>query len=307
MDQWGAEGESANNKIASYNGGTQGYDVWYTDSTYVGTAFPAGSATTATGLIKAALPLVDDSWDATTQMRQVAAGIRGWSDAAESTAQGNVRILSTTEPRTLPAEGAIASSDVATLSQLNPFVMAQTAAPLAGWRSGHVISTFAVPSDSDSFKFHNPPATGAAAFGYPQIGVVIYGAASGQTFTVSVAKVYAFEFQQTHRVDVMPDPNVHVGMDRITNGLSAMWPNVTTQPQPVHSTGIHNGAGPLGFVREMASSRPEKLPALHQMMTRPGSRPQSGDLIDRGLRWLTKKAVDLLPGAVGKVARFFGF
>jgi hypothetical protein len=306
-DGWERDNPGNLYQYASYPLGVAGNDVWYTDGTYVGTTLPAYTATTATtGLLASAAPLIDEALDANSMLRQVACGIRCWSDAAALVAAGNVRVVSTVDPINGAGEGALPGSTDATLEGISPFIMAQEMRPLPGWRSGDMMSTFAVPTTKDGFEMRYLPAVGSTAFGFPQIGIIITGAAANQTFKVEIAKLFEFEFQQSNRLNVAPEPTVGSDMGVIGNNVAATHEFKVREASPVHeASGIHNGAGPLAFAKNMMVTRPLKIEHLQQAMTKPTS--SLAPLIQSGVSWLAKRARSYLPGIVNKAIRFFGF
>jgi len=320
-DGW-EEDVSANlYQYASYSGGTPGNDVWYTDSTFVGTTIPPYTATTATtGLLASTAPEIDSSLDVNSQARQVAVGIRCWNDAAALNAAGDVRVVSTVDPVNGASEVAIVGSTDSTLEGINPFIMAQDKHPIPGWVSGHVMSTFAVPTTRTGFQMHSLPAVGSTTFGFPQIGIVITGAAASQTFKVEIAKIFEFEFQQSNRLNVQAEPTVGSDMGTIGMNIAAMHKykvrggqripvNPLRDNSPVvasvHPSGVHNGAGPLGFADNLMVTRPAKLDHLQVSMKKPTS--SFSPLVKAGMSWLIDRGKQFLPGIVRKGLNFFGF
>jgi hypothetical protein len=310
-DGWDRDSADALWRYAAYDG-VGGSDIWYTDASYVGTTLPAYNATTATtGLLASQAPLVDQSLDYNSQMRQVAAGIRAWSDASLLNAAGDIRIVSTVEPIGTPSEGSIsgpgAGTTDATLEGINPFIMAQELVPLAGWKSGEVVSTFVVPTTRTAFEMHHLPAAAQSinTFGWPQMGIIITGAAPNQTVKVEIVKIFEFEFQQSNRLNVEPEPTIGSDMGTIGSNLSHLHPYKVRRPATVHQSGIHNGAGPLAFASNLMTTRPAKLPALQHAMAKPSS--SLAPIVQAGVSWLAKKAKSFLPGIASKALSFFGF
>lgn len=305
-DGWDSTADDVVRQYASYSGGTAGNDVWYTDSSFVGTTVPAYTATTATtGLLASPAPLVDQALDANSQMRQVAVGIRAWSDAALLNAAGDIRIVSTVDPVNGADEGAIVGGTDAVFEGINPFIMAQEMVPLSGWKSGHVVSTFAVPTTKDAFIMRHLPDVGSTEFGFPQIAVIITGAAANQTVKVEIVKIFEFEFQQSNRLGVEPEPTVGSDVSSIMSNVNATHPYKVRTPAPVHASGLHNGGGPLGFVSNLMATRPAKLPALQHAMSKPSS--MLAPLVKSGVSWLASKAKQFLPGIAKSALDFFGF
>lgn len=305
-DGWDPTSAGNVHQYATYSSGTPGNDVWYNDANYVGTTLPANTATTATtGLLASPAPLVDASLDGNSEMRQVAVGIRAWSDAALLNAAGDVRILSTVDPVNSAAEGAIVGGTDAVYEGINPFILAQEMVPLSGWKSGHVISTFAVPTTKEAFEMRHQPAVGDVTFGFPQIGVVITGAAANQTFKVEICKIFEFEFQQSNRLGVEPEPTIGSDVSTIMSNVNATHQYKVRRPSPVHASGIHNGAGPLGFASNLMVTRPAKIPSLQLAMSKPSS--VLAPLVKSGVSWLASKAKQFLPGIAKSALNFFGF
>lgn len=287
---------------ATYNGGVAGYDIWYTGSTYASSAIPAYSATTATtGLLAGTMPLVDQSWNNSTQMRMVAMGLHCWSDDSAFTAKGDVYVLSTSEPFGDPAHGAITGCTEAVFTNTNKEIMARSSVPLSGWVSGNILSTSAVPSTAAAFDFHIPVASGNTSFGFPQIAVVMTGAAAGQTLKVKVSKVFEFEKNNDNRVGDLPEPTVAAPADRVSEGLRQIHAKGPHHgPAPVGANGIHSGNGLHAFVNEVKNSNPTKLLSLSNEMGRPSS--GWGETARQVLSFAAKKAVNFLPTWAGKAA-----
>jgi len=311
MENWDEPGDGAgyNSQYVTYTGGVKGQDVWYSDSAYVGTVFPALNATSATtGVNSLEQPLLDDSLTTTTNYRQVACGIRGWSDAAYEAASGNVTFYSTSEPYAAVTLGGLTDASTSDLFAVSPYVLTQKTRAIPGWKSGEVMSTFAVPTGRNAFEFNNPVATGTTTFSYPSIGVAIEGGQSGQTFYVEIVKVFEFEFTQSFRVDVEPEPTLHVGPERVANVIRGMHPYKVSVARPANGptpSTVHNGAGPLAFVKEIMQTRPGKLSHLQQIISRPQNMLKP--VLASGVQWLAKNAMSFLPGVIGKAAKWLGF
>jgi len=310
-DQWlGREDDNPDcasplHAYASYAGGTPGNDVWYTNSTFVGTTVPLNTATTATtGLLASAHPLIDPSFVVSTNFRMVAMGLRAWNDDSAFTAKGDIYVVSTSEPYAIAnGLGSISGATEAIITAANPEVMAVSTAPLSGWVSGRVMSTSAIPSTQSAFEFHNPPITGSVVFGYPQIGVIITGAAPNQVVKVQTIKVYEFEKNNDNRVGDMPEPTVSVPTDRMAEGLRQLTKiGPHHGPAMVHKpTGIHSGKGMQAFSEELRNSNPTKLLSLSKEIARPSI--NWGATAKHALGFASKVAQNYLPGWVGNAAK----
>lgn len=288
---------------ASYNGGTPGNDLWYSSGTFVGTTVPNVGATTATtGLLASAHPLIDQSFTNTTQFRLVAAGMRAYSDANALNQQGSVYVISTSEPVGTAATGSIIGLTEAQLTLDNEEIVGRSRTTLAGLSTGRVLSTSAVPSTASAFDFHNPPAAGSTAVGFPQIAVIIVGAAANQVVKVETVKIYEFEKNNDNRVGDLPEPTLNAPTDRITSGLSHL-----TKLGPVHgpasvheATGIHSGKGMQAFVNEVRESNPTKLLSLSKEIAKPSV--NWGATAGHALNFASKIAKNYLPGWVTNAA-----
>jgi len=309
MDGWIQQGGGVANTYAAYNGGVQGTPIWYTDNTYVGTTLPINTATTATtGLLSQALTLLDPQMTTTTSMRLVAAGIQVFSDAAVNTAQGKIGVIATSLPYASSTNGGLSGSNYATLASLPADVASFQTAPAAGWKSGHRISAVAIPNDPDCFAWQNPPPSGTTVFSYPQLGAILSGGASGQTFTARIVFDYEFTIGRTNITGVEADPVITVGNDRIANGIAAMsHPNQSAVHfGPAGNSGITTGKGIQAAIHEMALTRPAKV----QQLIRPMQSSFGSALVDTALGFakthgkkLLGNVLSLLPGVGGTLGR----
>lgn len=282
-------------QYTSYSGGTQGYPIWYSGGTFVGTTLPTGALTTATtGLLAIQTKLLDGSVNAQTQVRLVASGLRVFSDAAEQTAQGKLAVVATTVPFGTAANGALVGSTYATLSGMPQDLVSWQAEPCAGWRSGHSLKAVAIPTDSTAFALFPPPATGASTVGYPQLGAILSGGATGQTFTFQVVFDYEFTFSLTNITGVRDDPIYSAPQGT----LAAIQAGVT----PI-SSGPHNKPNPSGaqaWVNEIHDRVPGRIPEIVAMTKRPMMVDNRGNglsnLIKQALPHVANFGMSLLPG-----------
>jgi hypothetical protein len=301
-DGWIAE---ATYQYASYSGGSQGSNVWYTDgvAAYAGVALPAVAATTATvGLVSSATTLVDGSWVANTNLRMIGMGLQVWSDDAELTTKGDIYVISTSEPYGAAAQGALPGTTEAILTGLNAAIVSLETRPLAGWVSGQVMSTAAIPSDAQCFKFVQPVAVGNQTFGYPQIGVMMTGCASGQTLKVKTIVLYEYEKTQTNRVGDVAEPTLSAPESDISGGLNHLSKLGASNgyAAPHVPSGIHGGKGTQAFVNHLTDSRPLKVPSLVAEMKNPSM--DWGATAKHALSWGAKKAASFLPSWASGIA-----
>jgi hypothetical protein len=270
MDGWGQD-PTNNDKYASYNGGTPGTPIWFTDDNYVGITVPVQGDTSArVGLNSVSLGDLDPQVTAGTNYRQVACGLKAYSEAAADTAQGKMMVISTSKHFGPPGSGAITGGTYANLYGLPSDLASVQTEPCAGWRSGHKLHSFAVPSDPDCFKFDQPPAIGNTYFGWPQLCVMVNGGAAGQTFTVEIFYDYEFTIGNTKITGVDVNPSVTVDGGRITNVLSNMQvlrPIGGLRPSRP-GTMLTLGNGAHAAIAELAKHKPH---AIASLMKRPSS------------------------------------
>lgn len=244
-------------RYASYSGGTQGYPLVTSNASYVGTSFPAAAATSATaGLGFSVLPLLDGQVTDSTNLRMVAAGIRVFSDAAVNTAQGKIAVVATSRPAGTAAQGAVTASSYTTLSTLPTDVISFQSEPAAGWRAGHSLYAVAIPSDPQCFDMFNPPATGAAAFNYPQLAAMLSGGAANQTFTAQVVMDYEFDIGVTNLTGVDTDPIVGASSSDLVPYVAQMHGGKTGKGS------ANAGLGAQAFLTHTAMTRPSVLPSI---------------------------------------------
>lgn len=290
-DGWVADANKTNwYRFASYNGGTQGYPLWYSNASYVGTTLPVFSATTATaGLLAGQLPLLDGQVTSSSNVRMVAAGLRVFSDAAINTAQGKLCVAATSRPySTTPANGSFPGSSYATMSTIPTDVMSFQAEPCAGWRSGHSLYAVAIPSDPECFEFFNPPATGNAIFAYPQLCAILSGGASGQTFTAQAVMDFEFDIGVSNLTGVDTDPLV-------VTSAADLVPHIAQMHEGRTGKGSANqGLGAKAFLTQTAMTRPAKLGAI----VRPSNSLLAtvGGAAKAALGWAAKKGLDYVKG-----------
>lgn len=276
-------------QYASFSGGTQGYPIWYTNASYVGTSTPNFTATTATaGLLSVQLPLLDGQVTTSSNVRMVAAGMRVFSDAAVNTAQGKLAICATSRPGATPQNGGFYSTGYATLSSLPTDVVSFQAEPCAGWKSGHTMYAVAIPSDPNCFNFYNPPAIGTAAYSYPQLMAVLSGAAANQTFTAQIVFDYEFDIGVTNLTGIDTDPTVVTSPDQLVPHISMMHAGKTG------SGNANKALGAKAFLAQAALTRPTILPSL----VRPSNSLLSsvGSAAKAALGWAASKGLDYVRG-----------
>lgn len=288
-DGWVGDATTPPTRFASYSGGTQGTPLWYTDASYVGTAVPAFSATTATtGLKSVAMPLLDGQVTSSSNVRMVAAGMRVFSDAAVNTAQGKLAIVATSRPYGNGSLGAIASSSYAILSTLPTDVVSFQAEPCAGWKSGHSLYAVAIPSDPECFTFFNPPAAGSTAFGYPQLAAILSGAAANQTFTAQVVMDYEFDIGVTNLTGVDTDPLVVTSAADLVPHIAQMHAGKTGKGN------ANKALGAQAFLAQTAMTRPAKIAAL--VRPSPSLLSTIGGAAKAALGWAASKGLDYIRG-----------
>lgn len=288
-DGWVADATLLPNRYASYNGGTAGTPLWYSNASYVGTSFPATTATTATaGLLSSAMPLLDGQVTTTSNVRMVAAGIRAFSDSAVNTAQGKLAVVATSRPYGLPAGGAISASSYTTLSTLPTDVISFQSEPCAGWRAGHSLYAVAIPSDPECFNFFNPPATGVTQFQYPQLAVILSGAAANQTATVQCVFDYEFDIGVTNLTGIDTDPVAVSSKD-------ALIPHIAMMHDGKTGKGTANKAlGMQAFLAQSAMTRPAVIPSV----IRPSNSVLNavGGAAKAALGWAASKGLEYVRG-----------
>ncbi len=288
-DGWVGDATVVPTRFAAYSGGVQGYPLWYSNASYVGTSLPASTANTVTaGLLAAQMPLLDGQVTSTSNVRMVAAGIRVFSDAAVNTAQGKLAVLATSRPYGIAANGSLQGSNYATLSTLPTDVISFQSEPCAGWKSGHSLYAVAVPSDPECFTFFNPLASGTAVFSYPQLGAILTGAAANQTFTAQVVMDYEFDIGVSNLTGVDTDPLVVTDMGTLVPHVSQMHAG------KVGKGNANQGLGMQAMLAQTALTRPSKLPAL--LKPAPSLLSQIGGAAQAALGWAARKGLDYVRG-----------
>lgn len=300
-DTWVADNNGhASYVYSSYSGGTEGYPIWYSGATYVGTTLPVNTITTATaGVLAIQKNLLDGQVTSLTDIRCVAAGLEVFSDAAAQTAQGKLAVVATTKPFDVAANGAIVGSTYSTLSGMPQDLLSFQTRPCAGWRAGSSMKVVAIPNDSQNFEMCFPVAVGRASFGYPQLAAILSGAAANQTFTWRIVYDYEFSLGKTYVTGVQAQPVF--GSDQ-----SALMGAVGNFPSPtsVGPMGQFTGKGVQGLVNHLAVTRPNKLLHLNQLATGAAQGANSGagggisNLFSQGLKWLGEKAGGAIKGIV---------
>jgi len=303
-------------QYTSYSGGTQGFPIWYTGGTYNGnggvnpTKLPAASDTTAvTGLNSIAAKLLDGTVNSQTGVRQVAAGLRVFSDAAAQSAQGKLAIVAFSEPTATAANGGSPLTDYATTSGMPQDLVSFQSKPCAGWRSGEVLHAVAVPTSTPAFQFLKPPATGATTFGYPQLCAMLTGGASGQTFTFQIVYDYEFTFSMTNLTGVSDDPVYSVGVGAVTNVHNNIAAQGVTTAGPLTLT---SGKGPKGIkaaLQHVHDTMPGRAPQILQLATRPAQSGimnwvnNNGSVISKVAQGALGLVSNFAPGWLGKAAK----
>jgi len=301
MDNWYGPTGAAGYQYASYSGGTQGYPIWYTNTSYVSASTPAAGATVATaGLLSQQLPLLDGQVTSTSNVRLVAAGMRVFSDAPVNTAQGKLCIATTSRPGGTAAQGTFISTNYSTISSIPTDVMSFQTEPCAGWKAGHSMYAVAIPSDPNCFQFFNPPATGNADYRNPQIIAILSGGAAGQTFTAQCVYDYEFDVGVSNVTGIDADPNVAVDMSQLTPYVSQMHSGKTGKGNS------NKGLGAQAFLTHSALTRPQIIPSVvnapSSVLATLGGAAQSalGWAANQGVKFLkdTFRGIPLVNGAM---------
>ncbi len=288
-DGWTGDATLAPVRYAAYSGATQGYPVWYTGATFAGTSLPAAANSTATtGLNAVQMPLLDGQVTSTSNVRMVAAGIRVFSDASVTTAQGKLCVVATSRPYGTAAQGALQSSSYATISTLPTDVMSFQSQPCAGWNAGHSLYAVAIPSDPECFTFFNPATTGQATVSYPQLGAILTGAASGQTFTAQLVMDYEFDIGVSNLTGVDTDPVAVTTKENLVPHIAMMHEGKTGKGN------ANQGLGMQAMLAQTALTRPSKLPAL--LKPSDGLLSKVGGAAQAALGWAAKKGLDYVRG-----------
>jgi hypothetical protein len=284
-DGWVGDSTLPPYRFASFNGGTQGAPLWYSNASYVGTTLPSSAATTATaGILSATLPLLDGQVTSTSNIRMVAAGIRAFSDAAVNTAQGKLAVVATSRPYGASTGGALSGSSYPTLSTLPTDVISFQSQPCANWAAGHSLYAVAIPSDPECFNFFNPPSVGTTTFSFPQLGVVLSGAAANQTATVQVVMDYEFDIGVTNLTGVDSDPIAVSTKEDLVPHLAQMHAGKTGKGNANKALGMQ------AFINQAAMTRPAVLPSV----IRPSNSILNtlGGAAKAALGWAASKGLD---------------
>lgn len=304
-DGWVGDATQVLRAFASYSGGTQGYPLWYTNASYVGTTIPGAVATTATsGLLAVQMPLLDGQVTSSSNVRMVAAGMRVFSDSAVNTAQGKLAIVATSRPYGSAAQGSLQGSSYATISTLPTDVASFQSEPCAGWKSGHSLYAVAIPSDPDCFAFFNPPTSGISVFSYPQLLAVLSGAAANQTFTAQVVMDYEFDIGISNLTGVDTDPLVVTSAADLVPHISQMHAG------KVGKGNANKGLGAQAFLAQTAMTRPAKIAAI--VRPSPSLLSTIGGAAKAALGWAASKGLDYIKGfargvpALGGIMSAFG-
>jgi hypothetical protein len=305
MDGWIGSGDSSGVDPTgflyhSYQGGTQGSDIAYSTASFSGVTTPAAATSAATGLVFVATEAVDSSWDSTTNVRLVSCGLRVYSEAAADTASGHVRLVATTEPYAVAADGSLQYTTEAAISKFNPEVIAQAVATLPNWAPGKKFEAVSVPDTFEADLFHSLPGTAASVFGYPSLMVIMSGAATNQKLTVEVVKNWEYQVQQSNRV-VDPSTLMMAGDPRVTGPIKQFIKmNPVSSPTPVKPSSVTHNLGAAAFVDGLAKTRPLKLTSIAQLAAKKPAGLSS--LIKSALPYLGGLAAKYLPSPLAKVA-----
>jgi hypothetical protein len=257
----GMDGWIAGVRYVDHNGpggGLPGYPIFYSDANYAGyltstaTQIPPTNTSAATGVTKQALGFLDPQVNPTTKYRLVACGVRVFGDSSMMTTQGKYMLVSTSDPTAI-GQGAVVGGSYASLYDL-PDDLASVQTGSLSNLTGKSAHTFAVPSDPDCFKF-DLPTNGYGSQAWPQIAVIMSGAAPNQSLSVEVVFDYEFTIGDTHITGVDVNPTLTAEGSRITNVLA----NINSIPRPgpmVHRPGqINLATGAHAALAEMATSK----------------------------------------------------
>jgi len=262
------------------------------------------------------LPQIDASITGNTQQRMIASGIRVAPTGAAQTASGKIYIATTTDP--WADNLGLALMTQARLAAFKSDVVAVQTASLANWPSNSVLSSFAMPTDSVAFEMFYGSTPGTAVVDYPSIGVFVYGGAPNATISISGMFVYEAEKSTSFRDTSEPYAPL-VDSATVMNGINGTRDAhvADTQgshlsilgvvPKPVHQSGIHNGAGPIGFLKQLVDSQPTKVPAVKILMSPKADKSEGffGNLssaVSGAFNWLKDAAKELLPVVASSVA-----
>lgn len=209
-------------QMLTYAGGVGGYPVWA--SGFNATSTPAFGGASGANDAKFILPVLDPGFDAQTRYRMTALILEVWSDAPAQTAQGDITIATVSQTDSLQDYSLNSATFNSIVAQPQEFVR-HTEAPLAGWRSGEVLSACMVPFDEQCVSMHLAPALGsptAAAFGVVAVGT---GMAPGQTFRYRVTYKYETTVPRTYQTNVTIEPTLPVSTDMIVPYYNGMKNN----------------------------------------------------------------------------------
>lgn len=317
-DGWAesANGAAPAYQFASYNGGAQGNPVFYSakgNTNANTTGFPAnGTVPSGTTYVGQPLPSpIEPAWNAQTRVRLVSAGLEIFSDASQNNATGKVMVCSSVLPyEATVGKGGIQGATFAQISSTPQKLIERAEAPLAGWKSGHVMRAFAIPSQAAAFEMNSMPAAGLLNVAYPILGAIGIGMADGQSFSWRVVFNYEAMADFSLKTNTVEREVVDVGSQRVSNSLRGLKPHTVTPPAPAAKI----AARPLSMaaaLQDMGGRDPMRANKILEMVARPAA-IQSNGFLTSASNALGKiansgllKKVPVVGGLLDGIGKFF--
>jgi len=254
-----------------------GWPIWYSNHGYAGgtggtpTSLPADSDdNTILGLVPVATKILDGTVNSSTMIRQVACGLRVFSDAPAISAQGKLCIVATSDPTANAATGGLSLATYEGLSGMPQDLVSFQTRPCAGWKSGEALHAVAIPNNPLCFQLNDANVTpGWRAFVDPQLAAILTGGEPYQTFTWQVVYDYEFSFSMTNITGVADDPIYNAGTGAVGNIVAGMTQQGATRPGHLALTNGKNPLGAKAWLSHIHATQPGRAPAILQMASKP--------------------------------------
>lgn len=251
-DNWLQSGNNLgapNDQFLSYSGGTQGFPVWASIAN--ATTTPAVGAASGINDGKYAMVLLDPGHEAQTRARLTALILEVWSDAPYQTAQGDIAIAVVQNSEALNDQ-VLNTATFSSIVGLPQDFVRHNEFPLAGWKSGEVVSAHLTPWDEECFVMDSLPAVGRATTGFIGICAVATGMAAGQTFRYRATYKYETTMPKTYQTNLIVESSVGLNTSQLVPYLKPMREQGPTKGPKEHS----RAKGPAGAL--VAGDRPMK-------------------------------------------------
>lgn len=299
-DNWLESGNNIgapNDQFLSYSGGTQGYPCW--SSLANATTTPAAGAASGVNDGKNQLVLLDPGHEAQTRARMTALILEVWSDAPYQTAQGDIAIAVVQNSEALN-DGILQSATFASIVGLPQDFVRHNEFPLAGWKSGEVVSAHLTPWDEECFVMDSLPAVGKAVAPFFAIAAVATGMASGQTFRYRATYKYETTMPKTYQTNLIVESSIGLNASDLVPYLKPLRQQGPTKGNKDHSRVKGSAAALVGGDKPMKQAIKKTVAALenkgvgeaiktgaHSALSwLAGKVPYVGGILQSGLDWL---------------------